>query len=110
MKAASTRFGDGAVPSELSAFAQRMNGFELLVGPYTVAHYRMLREVAGHGGTAAHLPIYLADTLAPPAGAARVATHLAFMGAPMVAEREAADAVKQNVRAALRKSLTEAAG
>ena len=27
--------------------------FELLVGPYTVAHYRMLREIAGHGGTAA---------------------------------------------------------
>jgi hypothetical protein len=49
----------------------------------------------GHGGSAAHLPIYLADTLAPPAGAAGVATHLAFMGAPMVAERQAADTVKQ---------------
>ena len=72
-----------------------MSGFELLVGPYTVAHYRMLREIAGHGGTAARLPIYLADTLAPPAGAAGVTTYLAFMGAPMVAERQAADAVKQ---------------
>ena len=89
------RFGNGAVPAEISAFAQRMYGFELLVGPYTVAHYRMLREITGHGGTAAHLPIYLADTLAPPAGAAGVATHLAFMGAPMVAERQAADTVKQ---------------
>ena len=88
-------FGSGAVPAEISAFAQRMHGFELLVGPYTVAHYRMLREIDGYGGTAEHLPIYLADTLAPPAGAAEVTTHLAFMGAPMVAERQAADTVKQ---------------
>ena len=95
-EAASARYGAGMVPSEMSAFAQRMNGLELLVGPYTVAHYRMLREVTGHGGTAAHLPIYLADTLAPPAGAAQVVTPLAFMGAPMVAERQAADRVKQD--------------
>ena len=92
---AAARWGEGAVAAEISAFAQRMYGLELLVGPYTVAHYRMLREVAGHGGTVARLPIYLADTLAPPAGAVGVATHLAFMGAPMVAERQAADAVKQ---------------
>jgi hypothetical protein len=94
---AAERFGSGAVPAEITGFAQRMHGFELLVGPYTVAHYRMLREIVGHGGTAEHLPIYLADTLAPPAGAEGVVTHLAFMGAPMVAERRAADAVKQNV-------------
>jgi len=90
-----SRFGRGAVPAEISAFAQRMHGFELLVGPYTVAHHRMLREIDGHGGAAGHLPIYLADTLAPPAGAEGIATHLAFMGAPMVAERQAADIVKQ---------------
>jgi type I restriction-modification system DNA methylase subunit len=42
-------FGEGAISGEVSAFAQRMHGFELLVGPYTVAHYRMLREVAGMG-------------------------------------------------------------
>ncbi len=92
---AAERFGSGAVPAEISAFAQRMHGFELLVGPYTVAHYRMLHEIVGHGGTAEHLPIYLADTLAPPAGAEGVVTHLAFMGAPMVAERQAADSVKR---------------
>ena len=90
-----TRFGGGAVAAEVSAFAQRMNAFELLVGPYTVAHYRMLREITGLGGNGGHLPIYLADTLSPPAGAAGVITHLAFMGAPMVAEREAADVIKR---------------
>jgi hypothetical protein len=57
------RYGDGAVPAEVSAFAQRMHGFELLVGPYTVAHYR------------------LTDTLAPPAAAAGVQPHLAFLSA-----------------------------
>ena len=92
--AATARYGECG--AEVTAFAQRMNGFELLVGPYTVAHYRMLRAVLGHGGTQVPLPIYLADTLAPPAGAAGVTTHLSFMGAPMVAERQAADAVKRN--------------
>jgi hypothetical protein len=90
------RFGTGSVGAEVTGFAQRMNGFEILVGPYTVAHYRMLREVKGRGGTVAHLPIFLADTLAPPAGITGVATHLDFMGAPMVAEREAADTVKRD--------------
>lgn len=88
------RYGAAMVGPELTAFGGRMHGFELLVGPYTIAHYRMLREIVGHGGTAERLPIFLTDTLAPPAGAAGVASHLAFMGAPMVAERAAADLVK----------------
>ena len=97
-RAAEARYGPGAVAAEVSDFARRMHGFELLVGPYTVAHYRMLREVVGHGGAAEHLPIYLTDTLAPPADAEGVEAHLAFLSAPMVAEREAADAVKQDSR------------
>ena len=97
-EAARERYGDGAVAAEVSDFARRMHGFELLVGPYTVAHYRMLREVVGHGGSAEHLPIYLTDTLAPPAGTEGVEAHLAFLSAPMVAERVAADEVKQNAR------------
>jgi hypothetical protein len=96
-RTAAADYGDGAVGAEVTAFAQRMHGFELLVGPYTVAHYRTLREVAGHGGTAARLPIYLTDTLAPPATASGVEPHLAFLSAPMVAERRAADAVKRDV-------------
>ena len=91
---AADRYGAGAVGAEVTDFARRMHGFELLVGPYTVAHYRMLRAVLGHGGTAQRLPIFLTDTLAPPADEGGVAAHLAFLSAPMVAEREAADAVK----------------
>jgi len=89
-------FGEGAVGAEVSAFAQRMHGFELLVGPYTVAHYRVLREVVGHGGAVDRLPIYLTDTLAPPIDAAGVEPHLAFLSAPLVEERRAADIVKRD--------------
>ena len=93
---AASAFGTGAVSAEITAFAQRMYGFELLVGPYTVAHYRMAREIAGRGGGAERLPIFLTDTLAPPADAAGLTPHLAFLSAPMVAERAAADSVKRD--------------
>ena len=93
---AEERYGEGAVPAEVKAFSQRMHGFELLVGPYAVAHYRMTREVAGRGAAAARLPIFLTDTLAPPADAAGVQPHLAFLSAPMVTERREADAVKRD--------------
>jgi Type ISP C-terminal specificity domain/N-6 DNA Methylase len=94
--AAEAQFGAGMIGPEMSAFAQRMYGFELLVGPYAVAHYRMAREILNRGGGVSHIPIYLTDTLAPPAGAAGVNTHLAMLGAPLVKEREAADRVKQS--------------
>ena len=93
---AEERFGEGAVAAEVEAFARRMHGFELLVGPYAVAHYRMTRETAGRGAAAARLPIFLTDTLAPPTDAAGVQAHLAFLSAPMVAERLEADAVKRD--------------
>lgn len=92
--AAEQRFGAGMVGPVVSSFGQRSYGFELLVGPYTVAHYRVLREIASRGGGVQHVPIYLTDTLAPPA-ADQVMPNLAFLGAPMVAEREAADDVKR---------------
>lgn len=92
---AEAQFGQGMVGPMISAFAQRMYGFELLVGPYAVAHYRMAREVLNRQGGISHIPIYLTDTLAPPAGAAGVNTHLAMLSAPLVQERQAADLVKQ---------------
>lgn len=92
-KLAGDHFGPGAVPAEIAAFSKRMNGFELLVGPYTVAHYRMMRAIAGHGGGMDRLPIFLADTLAAPAQEA-IMPNLDFLSRPMVAEREAADSIK----------------
>ena len=88
-------YGDGAVAQEMSALAGRLHGLELLVGPYTVAHYRLLRELVAAGAEpAGRLPIYLADTLTPPGGAAGVTAHMGFLSAPLMAERAAADALK----------------
>ena len=92
---AEDQYGPGMVGAMMSAFAQRMYGFELLVGPYAVAHYRMAREVLNRGGGVSHIPIYLTDTLAPPAGAAGVNPNLAILSAPLVQERQSADRVKQ---------------
>ena len=91
---AAKEFGPAAAAAEVTAFAQRAHAFELLVGPYTVAHYRMQREVCGRGGKAERLPIFLTDTLAPAAGEAGVQPNMAFLSAPLVAERQAADQVK----------------
>ena len=92
---AEAEFGPAMVGPAMSSFAERMFGFELLVGPYTVAHYRMAREVLSRGGGVPPIPIYLTDTLAPPADERRINVHLGFMGAPMVTERLQADEVKR---------------
>ena len=71
------RSGEGAVPSRAKQMARNMHGFEILVGPYAVAHLRlgqMLEAVINEGKAAseAHerlgnrLGVYLADTLASP--------------------------------------------
>ena len=90
------RFGDGTmVAAEVLNLAQRMQAFELLVGPYTIAHYRMLREIGTHHVVPLErLPIYLADTLSGSAETVNVPNPLNFLGTPMVEERAAADAVK----------------
>ncbi len=69
--------GPGQVPAALRGLAKRMYGFELLIGPYAVAHYRLhhalSRKPDGTEDTAMKLPrlgVYLTDTLlnlGPPA-------------------------------------------
>lgn len=89
-------WGEGHVSAELAALAKRLYGFELLVGPYTVAHYRLLRATnPGGGAPSSRMNIYLADTLAPPAGAVGITSHLGFMSAPIVQERQEADRLKR---------------
>ena len=88
-------FGEGAVPAAVTSLAKRLNAFELLVGPYTVAHWRVAREVISRKGSIGkRLPIWLCDTLAPSANTPSAAAVLGFMAQPMVAERRGADAVK----------------
>ena len=64
----------------LQDLASRMFGFELLVGPYAVAHYRLHHalhrpRLEGEEAEPLELPrlgIYLADTLARPGAAAPI--------------------------------------
>lgn len=87
--------GPDAVAAEMTDLAARLCGLELLVGPYTVAHYRLQREYLARGAhVATRLPIFLADTLAAPSAATAITAHLGFMSAPMVQERAAADEMK----------------
>ena len=44
------RLGPGAVPSYASALARNVHGFELLVGPYAVAHLRVTERIQARGG------------------------------------------------------------
>lgn len=85
--------GPGAVPGALRALSERLFAFELLVGPYAVAHYR-LRHATGALPSRHRAGIYLADTLAEP-GAAAPAGKLGFVADNIRTERREADRVKQ---------------
>lgn len=98
------RSGPGAVPARARQMADNMHGFEILVGPYAVAHLRLTQALEGAINDSKavgepdeklgkRLNIYLADTLespnaAPPGGLDL--THKA-----LTQEHEAARKVKQ---------------
>ena len=44
------RLGEGAVPGHASALARNVHAFELLVGPYAVAHLRVSERIQARGG------------------------------------------------------------
>ncbi len=60
--------GPGAVPQAVSALAQNLYAFEILVGPYSVAHLRIAEAVEDLGGVlpAEGVQVYLTDTLSSP--------------------------------------------
>jgi Type ISP C-terminal specificity domain/N-6 DNA Methylase len=62
------RYGPGAVASRATKAGENLHGFELLVGPYAVAHLRLSEAILTSGGQlptdGAH--IYLTDTLDAP--------------------------------------------
>jgi hypothetical protein len=94
---AAKEMGEGAVAGVATKLAERLHGFELLVGPYTVAQYRLQRELLAEGATLNdRLKIYLADTLRPPADSVSIVPHLGFMSGPIINERLGADAVKRD--------------
>ncbi len=94
--------GEGMAALALQNLARRMFGFELLVGPYAVAHYRLhhaLRRPRGAGEAPENplelprLGIYLTDTLAEP-GAAAPAGPLGFVAEGIAEERREANRIK----------------
>jgi hypothetical protein len=94
--------GEGMAALALLNLARRMFGFELLVGPYAVAHYRLhhaLRrprpgvEESIEPIELPRLGVFLADTLAEP-GATGTAGALGFVAAGIAEERREANRIK----------------
>lgn len=94
--------GEGMAALALQDLAGRMFGFELLVGPYAVAHYRLHHALRGakpggvNDGEVLDLPrlgIYLADTLAEPGAAAPIGP-LGFVSEGIAEERREANRIK----------------
>lgn len=86
------RDGEAAVPAALRAAARRVIGFELLVGPYTVAHQRVGARLQGLGVDADEVGIFLVDTLAEPHEPR--SGQLSFLDEQLAEERAAADEIK----------------
>jgi hypothetical protein len=94
--------GQGIAALALQDLTRRMFGFELLVGPYAVAHYRLhhtLTRADGETGDeeeALGLPrlgVFLADTLAEP-GAAAPMGPLGFVSEGIADEQRQANHIK----------------
>ena len=102
VRAQESEAGAGMAALALQNLAHRMFGFELLVGPYAVAHYRLhhalrhSRRGNGEQRQPLELPrlgVYLADTLAEP-GAAAPAGPLGFVSEGIADERREANRIK----------------
>ncbi|WP_141506748.1 type ISP restriction/modification enzyme [Rhizobium phaseoli] len=98
------RSGPGAVPARARQMAENMHGFEVLVGPYAVAHLRLTQALEGAMNDAKaagepeekldkRLNIYLADTLESPNAAPPGGLTLTYRA--LTHEHEAARKVKQ---------------
>ena len=88
-------YGPGAVTQRIAALADRLYAFELLVGPYSVAHLRIAQRLR-ESGVAGHPPrVYLTDTLESPN---RLPEFTATMMQEQISlERERAQEVKKAV-------------
>lgn len=89
--------GLGSVAGRASLMAKNMYAFEVLVGPYAVAHLRLTQEILSEGGSlpSGRLQVYLADTLESPFTTPTGSLDLAHK--PLVEERKRARAVKDKL-------------
>ncbi|MGA2031368.1 MAG: type ISP restriction/modification enzyme [Thermoguttaceae bacterium] len=88
--------GAGAVPGKATALAGNLYGFEIMVGPYSVAELRVTRALQDAGATlpATGSHVYLTDTLESPSTPPPV---LPFYLRPIAQQHAAALEVKANV-------------
>jgi hypothetical protein len=63
-----SRFGPGESAGRATTAAKNFHGFEILVGPYAVAHLRVAQRILERGGALPEegVQVYLADTLESP--------------------------------------------
>ncbi|NUR46175.1 MAG: N-6 DNA methylase [Sphingomonas sp.] len=101
---AASKAGPGAAYPALRQLASRMFAFELLIGPYAVAHYRLHHSLAEKPEPGVPPPpplprlgIYLADTLAR-AGTSTPLGGLGYIAEPIRHERDEADRIKREQR------------
>jgi len=92
------RYGAGAVPQRATMLANNVHAFELLVGPYAVAHLRVTQKLQEAGATlpADGVHVYLTDTLESPDIAPPGRLPLSLR--PLVDEHRRAGKVKKETR------------
>ena len=90
------RLGPGAVAGKLGDLADRLYAFEILVGPYSVAHLRLSQRLRDAGVTNKAAKVYLTDTLESPNNLPAFTSSL--LQQQLSDEREYALKVKKDVR------------
>ena len=95
-EAVQKQLGPGAVKEKLMDLADRLYGFEILVGSYSVAHLRLTQRFENVGVADKPVRIYLTDTLESPHRLTEWRASL--LQTRMTEERSRALAVKKDVR------------
>ena len=88
-------FGPGMVPARLTDLAIRLHAFELLVGPYAVAHLRIAQRLQDEQVAGGPANVYLTDTLESPNSPSEFTASL--LQEQMNRDRERAQKIKRDV-------------
>ena len=95
-EAVQQRLGPGAVVEKLQGLADRLYAFEILVGPYSVAHLRLSQRLKDAGVMGKAPKVYLTDTLESPNQLRDFTASL--LQARLTDERKKALEVKKDLR------------
>lgn len=87
---------EAGLPAHLRRAARRLHGFELLVGPYTVASQRVAAWLRKEKVADERPRVHLTDTLLPPGALRHEQQQLGVFVQDLAREREAADEVKRS--------------